>query len=592
MAYGFVSAFYFVGYFEDAINSLTWSKTNKVGNTNDEQRQGVVSDLLPELTLETDDEQLLRLSDGWMKEWDKFKEKENIDKRQKESEGYWKGDQERKRMRTDEDIAPDNLIFEAVETFLPIAARANPEPIVSSSINSEASMAWNNLLKEVLVWIADEVRLRLKVKDATRHWALAFIGVVKMGWNLEANLPEPYVIRPQKIVLDPNSTVEQGKYTGAFVGEYKEEQAEKLIARFPDKSDFIKGFVEEKLGTVIRYVEWWTPEMVFWTLEKAVLGKSRNPHWDYGEEEVERVDDFGQTVKEVLPAVNHFFAPQMPYTFLSVFNLGKQPIDDTSLIEQNIPQQKLINRLNRQISKNVAQMNGTVIVSSDSFNKDQAKSLSDAVRDGRPVLVPGDVNSAYKRDSAPNIPADVFNHRNDTRNELRSIFGVTGATAQGIANEDTVRGKILVREQDATRVGGGISVYIEQMADDIFNWLVQMIYVYFEEKDIAMILGDEKAVEFMELKAVFGNKRLRVGVKEGSLLPKDSLSQRNEAVELASMGKLSTTELYKRLDFPDPVKAAQELMMENQGQIPGQTPAPVEQPPEQAQLNPLSAVPI
>lgn len=583
-----------MGIFNDAIQSLTFDKTNKVKDKGVEDKQGVVSALLPELTLETKDEELLKLDGKWESGWEKFCEKNNIPKRREQNEAFWKGDTERKKMASDEDNTPDNGIFEALETFLPIAARANPEPVIESSINTADSIEWNNLLKEQLVWIADEVRLRLKVKDATRHWAMALVGVIKMGWNLDKNLPAPYVLRPQKLILDSNGTIEQGFYTGQFVGEYKEETADKLVVRFPEKAEFIKTLVEGNMGTLVGYKEWWTHDMVFWVLEKEVLGKMRNPHWDYGEDVNQTVDDFGNPVEQALPAMNHFTSPQMPYVFLSVFNLGKGPVDDTSLIEQNIPQQKMINRLNRQISKNVAQMNGTIVVSSDSFNKDQAKSLADAVRDGRPVLVPGDVNAAYKRDAAQNIPSDVFNDRNDTRNRLLSIFGVTGATAQGIASEDTVSGKILVHEQDATRIGGGISVYIEQMADDIFNWLVQMIYVYFDEQDVAMILGDEKAMRFMELKAIYGTKRVRVTVKEGSLLPKDSLSMRNEAVELAQMGKLSNVELYKRLDFPDPLKSAQELMMEAQGQIPGMTvgPAPIEQPPIQATTNPLSQVPI
>lgn len=581
-----------MGYFEDAINSLTWDKTNKV-NSSGEDKQGVVSDLLPELTLETDDAQLLSSDLKWTGEWEKFKEKENITKRQEKGENYWKGKHMVDRRRPDgDDNSVDNLVFEALETFLPIATKANPEPLIESSINSDDSLEFNDMLKEQLVWISDEVKLRLKIKRATRHWALSLIGVVKMAWDLEKKIPVPYVIRPQKMILDPNSTIEEGRYTGAFIGELKEETATSLATRFPEKAEFISAFVKGEMGTKVRYVEWWTNEMVFWVLEKEVLGKMRNPHWDYGTQE-EKIDDFGVPTTIDVEPINHFSSPQMPYCFLSVFNLGKQPLDDTSLIEQVIPMQDEVNRLNRQIARNVSQMNGTVIVSSDSFNKDQSKSLADAVRDGRPVLVPGSVNEAYKRDVPPNIPGDVFGHRNDMRNELRGVFGVTGATAQGIANEDTVRGKILVREQDSSRIGGGISVFIEQLADDIFNWLVQMIYVYFDQNDVAMILGEEKAQRFMDLKPIFATKRIRVMVKEGSLIPKDSLTVRNQAIELAGMNKISTEKLYEALDMPDPKGMAQELYLEQSGQLYAQpAPVPIEQPPEIAQPNPLSAVPI
>lgn len=589
-------------FFEDALKSLTFSKTNKVNGGNEEQQQGVVSDLLPELTLETDDTVLLKLDKQWTAEWDKFKEKEDITRRQEKGEKYWLGKQMEKKRYANEDNSVDNLVFEALETFLPIATRQNPEPVIESPINTVESMEFNNLIKEQLVWIADDVRLRLKIKRAARHWALSLVGVIKMAWDLEKKIPVPYVVRPQKMILDPNSTIEEGHYTGAFAGELKEEAADGLVIRFPEAKEFVTKMVNGEMGTKIRYVEWWTNEMVFWVLDKHVLGKMRNPHWDYGEDTEQTMDDFGEQVQNQLPAINHFSAPKMPYCFLSVFNLGKYPVDDTALIEQVIPMQNEVNRLNRQIARNVAQMNGTVVVSSDVFNKDQSKSIADAVRDGRPVMVPGSVNEAYKRDSAPNIPGDVFNHRNDMRNELRGVFGVTGATAQGIANEDTVRGKIMVREQDSSRIGGGISVYIEQLADDIFNWLVQMIYVYFDEADVAMLLGDEKAIRFMALKAVYGQKRLRVSIKEGSLIPKDSLTQRNEAIELFTAGALDPIELFKKLDYPDPEESARKLVKWKQNMLfpdlnpqapPTAVPGapPIEEAPVD-QSNPLSAVPI
>ena len=38
-------------------------------------------------------------------------------------------------------------------------------------------------------------------------------------------------------------------------------------------------------------------------------------------------------------------------------------------------------------------------------------------------------------------------------------------TSQGVAEQDTVRGKIMVNQADSSRIGGGITEYIEQLAD-------------------------------------------------------------------------------------------------------------------------------
>lgn len=585
-----------MGIITDAVKSLTFDRVNKVKGNNDEQQQGVVSDLLPELTLTTDDEALIKLAKKWESGWNKFKSKKDIDKRQEKSENYWLGKQDEKNRRFDEDNSPDNLIFESLETFLPIATRENPEAVVTSGVNSTESQEYNTLVKEMLTGLADEIRLRLKIKGATRNWALSLLGVVKVAWNLETQLPTVYIVRSQKIILDPNSTIEECRYTGRFIGEYKQETAEDMVARFPEKKEFISTFVEQEMGTVVQYCEWWTKDMVFWTLEKEVLGKMKNPHWDYGEEINETVDEMGNAISQALPALNHFSTPRMPYCFLSVFNLGKHPIDDTSLIEQVIPMQDDINMINRQIRRNVTQMNGCVAVSSDFFNKDQAKSVADARRDGRPILVPGNPNDAIKDLVTPSISSDVFEFRNDNRNELRGVYGVTGATPQGIASEDTVRGKILVREQDSSRIGGGITTYIEQFADEIYNWLVQMIYVYGEEPDLARILGPEKAARFFELLQFFGQIRLIISVKEGSLIPKDSLSEANQAVDLFEGGGLDPLTMYEKLDYPNPEQTAQRLALWKMGQVaPGNTavapPPTAEQVPEPV-ANPLNQVPL
>ena len=48
---------------------------------------------------------------------------------------------------------------------------------------------------------------------------------------------------------------------------------------------------------------------------------------------------------------------------MEIFNLGTQPVDDTSLIGQNLSNQDLVNKRLRQMDKNIDDMNGGVIVS-------------------------------------------------------------------------------------------------------------------------------------------------------------------------------------------------------------------------------------
>lgn len=527
------------------------------GNVND-LKDGL-GKLTPELELTMPDEEIIRLTQQWEQNYSSYIK--GIEKTQKESERYWLGEHYNSVEYLDQSKRPlqDNLIFESVETFLPEAAKKNPEPVVMAD-NTPEGIALSKQVKGVLTFQADKNQMKLRLNQMTRHWSLYLMGAIKTTWDIKKNDIAIPVVRPQKFILDKDATIDvSGEYKGAYIGEYQEKSASELVILFPKKAQFFKDLVENKMGTKVTYIEWWTPEALFYTYKKEVLEKFRNPHWNY-EQTQTSVDEYGKPVQTVTPGVNHYLVPQMPYTFLSVFNLGKQPHDETSLVYQNLSNQDLINTTGKQIVRNVKSMNNGIVLSGEVFTKEQAAEAAEELADGGALWVPsGDVSRAYKRDQAPALPADVFNLRADTRNELRNIFGIRGSSAQGISNEQTVRGKILIGEKDSSRIGGGISPYIEQCADRIFNLMVQFMYVYYDEPHYASILGQAKAQEIIQLRNSDLNRKLTVTVKEGSLIPKDSLTQANQAMDLWAAGAIDPIALYDKLDFPDPRAAAEQL---------------------------------
>lgn len=512
------------------------------------------------LTVDIDDADLLKLIDEWKKNWTTYWNKES--KIVQEAENYWLGIQ----YNPTESLGNkrplvDNLIFESLETFLPEATKKNPEAVVHMDNTVTGDVLGKNI-KNALQAIADKNNLRLKLKRQTRYWSLHKLGAIKVGWVPEIRSIFIDVVRTPKLILDPDATIDDGGiYTGEFLGEKKEATVEKLSEMFPAHKEKIKAKGGDELGTKIEYIEWWTSELLFFTMGDVVLEKYRNPHWNY-DEETTTVDEYGQEIPgEPVIGRNQFNTPQIPYVFLSVFNLGKHPLDDTSLIIQNLANQDRVNQTVRQIVRNVKKMNNGSVFSSESFTKEEAGEAQQALDDGDGVWVPtGDINSAFKPYQGTPLPADVFNHLQDMRSELRNIFGVKGSSAQGIASEQTVRGKIITSQKDASRIGGGISEYIEQSADRIYNWCVQIMYVYFEEQDFVKLLGQEAGIQTTQL---FMNYQSEIGisVKEGSMLPKDELTEANQSIDLATAGLLSPIDLYKALDFPDPMETAKNLFM-------------------------------
>ena len=547
----------FAGYF-----SLSRDE-NKAG----ELAVDATTELVPELELTMDDDELIALKRQWLKTWEPYGTL--IEKKQTEAEDYWLGSQftvmEGKRPLV------DNLIFEALETFLPIATRPRPEPLVESD-NSQYGNAIADKVRKMLAFIIDDLSYNLQLKQVARYWALYLLGVVKVGWSMKENDITCMAIRPQKLILDPTATVRECEYTGYYLGEWLEDMASDLVLRFPKQKKLIADKVKGKMGTKVKYIFWATDDYWFWTLDDEVLGKTKNAHWNYEQDIPLPMDEFGNspidpstgqplTVKQ--PGRNHFKNKKKPYIFLSIFNLGKQPHDDTNLVLQNLPLQDLINKRLSQIDKNADNANNSLAVSGEAFTQQQAAQAAKAKRNGGVIWVPtGPVDNAVKVLGTEQLPPFVYQSLIDYRNELRNVFGIRGSSPQGTMGEQTVGGKQIIRGQDVDRIGGGVSTYLEQFSDHVLNWFVQLMYVYYDEPHYASVLGKERAGEYISLiNSEFGAIKLLVSVKDGSMIPKDPMSQRNEAIELMNSGNLDPITFFDRLDFPNPRESAKQLFL-------------------------------
>lgn len=514
---------------------------------------------LPELELSMTDEELLALKQEWEKNWAPSAAK--LRAVQDQNENYWMGEQFGKG-----EGPIDNLIFESLETALPIMTRPKAEPLVESD-NSEEGNALAGKVRKMLSYHADHLRINLKMKQVARFWAIYMVGVMKVGWSAKEDDITCASVRPQKLILDPEATIEECEYKGYYIGEKMSEKASDLLIRFPNKSTEIKAKVNNKLGTCIEYVMWTTDDYVFWTMDDHVLGKIKNPHWNYDTESEpqQSVDEFGNPIEipgEPVPGKNHFNSPKKPYVFLSIFNLGKKPYDDTNLIQQNIPLQELVNKRLCQIDRNADNANTGIAVSGDAFTEEQAQKIAKLRRKGGVPWVPNGKPQDVLMDlPAQQLPVFVYESLVDYRNEIRNIFGTRGSSPQGTMREQTLGGKQIIRGQDQDRIGGGISTYLEQFSDNVFNWFVQLYYVYYDEPHYASVLGEERSKEYISLQSSELDRKLTVGVKEGSMIPNDPVNQRAEALELWTANALDPITLFERLEFPNPRESAKQLYL-------------------------------
>lgn len=539
----------------DGVSNLVESGANKTRNISNSE-EGVVGDYEDILDLPMEDDELLALKIEWENKSNTYTPK--VKARQDKNKVYYQGKQTG--TQGSSSVVSSNLIFEAEETFIPQALSKNPEPVVWSDNTDEGKEASNDV-KTMLQYHADVLCLRKKLGVMVRHWSIYFIGVVKHGWDSNVKDIKTETRKPQNFVLDPNGYIDEyGNYVGAYLGERIESSAKELIELFPKHREYILIKVNAKLGTPVVRTEWWTDEYCFTTFEDKVLDKHKNPYFNY--DVPEKVDEAGEVIRTATPGVNHFAVPKMPYTFLSVFSLQETPHDITNLIEQNIPNQDRITDRDIQISKNLRASNNSIVLSGLSFTVETGRQAATALEDGDPVLVPdGQVEKGVKRLPANNLPDAIFKAQSEDKDTLRSVFGTQGLTAAPDTRNTTARGMILNQSHDSTRIGGGVGDALEQVADNIFNWWLQLYYVFYDEPHYGAIMGNGKAVEYVQIVNTNLTRKFVVSVSPNSMQPKDEISEQNLAIDLANKGWLDPINLFKKLNYPDPMETAKMVVL-------------------------------
>lgn len=540
------------------VTDLVQNRTNKVDRSTSETPEGVEGEKYDALTLDMDDKELLSLRDEWEKKYATYESRhQKIVARNRESylgkkaNGQW--------LAGDDNISA-NLQFEAEETFLAAALAKNPEPVVFAD-NTPEGNAVSTSVKTMLAFHTDQLVLRRKLAVMVRQWSINHLGVLKIGWNTALNDVSLDNRKIQDFIFDPNGYVDAYGDFSSYLGERITITAEKLIELFPKEKEYITSMVEDRLGTDVVYTEWWTDTYCFVSFKDKILDKFNNPFFSYEEPQT---DENGEAVLDELgqPAVttphNHFALPKKPFIFLSVFSLQEQPHDITGLIEQNIPNQRLVTKRTEQIDYNATAANNAYAFSEDNFNQETAKQAATARRKGNPILIPsgGPIDQAIMPLNGQDMPAAIFNGLENSKNDLRTSWGVQGITAEPQDEDQTARGMILNQSHDTTRIGGGIGNCIEQVADNVFNWLTQIYYVFYDEAHFAAVMGNAKAVEYVMLTNQDFDRQLVVSVSPDSLRPRDEITQINLAQALFDKGAIGPKTLLKMVDFPDPDESA------------------------------------
>ena len=516
-------------------SDLVNNPTNKVSDSL-YQQEGILGDEIDLLDLPMTDNELLILKRGYEASYANYEG--NIKGRQELNKKYLLGRQNQTGLNIK--TVPSNLLFEATATFVPQALAKNPEPVVFSDNTEEGKLASNDV-KTVLQFLAMTLGLRKKLGLMVWHWGIYFTAVMKYGWDKETNQIKCEVRKPKNFLLDPNGFVDEfGAFQG-WLGERIQSTAQDLIDDFPKAKEYIEERIGTMLGTQVIRTEWHTDKFTFTTYEDLVLEKHKNEFFNYEE---------GKT--------NHFATPQKNYTFLSVFSMQEQPHDFTNLIEQNIGNEDRVIARDKQVDKNLGHANNSLVMDDKAFTSETAHQAADAMEQGDPILGP---KGSVERMPAPALPSGLLESLQIDKDTLRSIYGTQGLTAQKPDENTTARGMILNQSHDSSRIGGGMGDSLETVATSFFNWMLQLTYVFYDEKHYAAIMGQASAVEYVGLQMVGHERQYVVSVSPNSMQPKDELTEMNQAIDLWKAQAIDPITLFKKLNYSDPMETAKQAAM-------------------------------
>lgn len=523
-------------------------------------------EVLDELSLDIKDDELASLIDRRIES--ARKDNEELERVRSENENYWLGRQiDRRKLRNFQSRIVENVIFQSVETIVPIITSKPPEPVVQAAQNTPESEELARQTQKVLLAMYEEEKMKGKFQMISRHLLLFRLGILKYKYDPETDEIVTEYVRPQNVILEKH---------GDFVAEFLDEPISEILEKFPEKTEeIIKVFglkaqkgkdgtydpttLDSKaLATKIKYIEFWTDEYVCWKYKNLIFKKLKNPNFDYRGVERPVTNENGETVSTELYFYNFFDKPKKPYVFYNCFNLGKSIWDDTSLVEQGIPLQDTINKRQRQIDDNASD-NGVLIGSGDYVTKEELAKYTGDPQD-KLWVEHGNPNEGITRLVPKQMPAFVGDSLVSLKNSVDNVLGTHSTTRGERQGRETLGGRQLLKEADYGRIDL-IVRGLEEVANELYKAWVHMIKVYYTQEHYARILGKDGATQVITYSRDHVEDGFEISVKEGSTLPADKISLRQEAIDLAGLKQIDPITLFERLEWPNPVESAKRLFL-------------------------------
>lgn len=501
----------------------------------------------------------------------------------------------------------DNVLYEIERTMKPLALSQLPDLIVSPGQDTDQSKALAEMMTKVVNSDLQQEQNRKVLAMAWQHRAVYRVGVIKCIWNPQAfgglgDYEFIYVL-PDAIDVDHTAT-EPDANKMQFVSHKVEMQVSDVIMRFPKaKNEFIRElrkygvldkdghdtderkwkalatpiFIREVWFTDYEKAEkedgkimWKRVEGVIWKYKECVLEKMKNPYFDYtGDKQVFTYDDprlesskrkltiedmqqslmtgqYPSNVVEEQIYHNFFDSPQKPFFFMTYDQWGKQPLDETTHLEQNIANQDNLDNMQKQIQDTLKNRGHWIWSKTAGLSSGDIKKM-DHNNPDEDYLVNGDPNTAYRYEKPDRPAPQEYEDMDRLKNTMYELASAT--SIRGEVQDEAVTNNQIGRESNYTVIDDMVEETINKAAQWIAGWAMHMIKTRYTQAHFRKILGAKGEWIFTQLHQDFVEDGQAVMIKASG---SDKLRKQNNAMNMAKMKMIDPLSFFEDMDMDDP----------------------------------------
>lgn len=557
---------------------------------------------LDPLKLDLTDDQIVEVVDSRKQDFKTWASEIKLKDRQDKNFRYMLGDQ-----LSDKKIPKyslpymENVIHESITRIKPIALSRLPDMTVEPGQDTPESKQNADKLTQIVNSDIKKRKNRQVLGLAHKQEPIYFYSVIKARWNRQKEEYEFININPQKVFFDRNCTTNDVDDM-TFFGEERSISVKTLIMMFPNKKDDLLDYLgwkeedrksEKRLASEIECEEVWfhwfknhTDELsgeekweridgTVWKYKTLVLGKMKNPYFDYegepkyfvmeegkkrevNEEDVRQLLFGGQEVQEQTVFNNYFQNARKPYFLMVYENWGNSPIGVTSRVEQIINFQDNINDQGRQIGDMNRRSVGKDIYSTEGIDKKDVEKI-DPANPRQAIAVKGKINEVYAHVGPNPAPAQLYNAIQSDRSKAFEMMGVN-ATTRGVreTGDDTLGGMQMMREADYGLIDDLVEDTINAAAEWMSQWAMQFIKLFYTKPKMIRSLGRSGETVFNSLSQDLVEDGMEVVVSASGV---DKLQRKRLAVENAKLGMSDPLTFFEDTDQTRPRERAMRSMM-------------------------------